>query len=170
MPDLAPALARARAIVDGLVAAIPNAVVALAVFAVALLAVLFIGLLVALSVALPTFQPGDVVPVLGISSVAIGFAFRDILQNFLAGILLLLTQPFRVGDQIAADAYEGTVEDIQTRATFIRTYDGRRVVIPNAVFTDTVVVNTAFEHRRLEFDVGIGYAAPANRPGFDCTE
>ena len=86
--------------------------------------------------------------VLGIGSVAIGFAFRDILQNFLAGILLLVTQPFRIGDQIVASNYEGTVEDIQTRATFIRTYDGRHVVVPNAdLFTDTVVVNTAFEHR-----------------------
>ncbi len=119
--------------------------------------VIFIGLLVALSVALPSFQPGDVVQVLGISSVAIGFAFRDILQNFLAGILLLVTQPFRVGDQIVAKGHEGTVEEIQTRATLIRTYDGRRVVIPNAdLFTDTVVVNTAFAHRRLEYDVGIG--------------
>ncbi len=120
--------------------------------------VIFVGLLVSLSVALPTFRPGDVIQVLGISSVAIGFAFRDILQNFLAGILLLVTQPFRIGDQIVAGAFEGTVEDIQTRATFIRTYDGRRVVIPNAdLFTDTVVVNTAFPHRRLEYDVGIGY-------------
>jgi len=120
--------------------------------------VILVGLLVALSVALPSFQPGDVVQVLGIGSVAIGFAFRDILQNFLAGILLLITQPFRIGDQIVAKGYEGTVEEIQTRATFIRTYDGRRVVIPNAdLFTDTVVVNTAFAHRRLEYDVGIGY-------------
>lgn len=127
-------------------------------------AVLFVGLLVALSVALPTFRPGDVVQVLGISSVAIGFAFRDILQNFLAGILLLVTQPFRIGDQIVAGAFEGTVEDIQTRATFIRTYDGRRVVIPNAdLFTDTVVVNTAFPHRRLEYDVGIGYGDDIER-------
>ncbi len=120
--------------------------------------VILIGLLVALSVALPSFKPGDVVQVLGIGSVAIGFAFRDILQNFLAGILLLITQPFRIGDQIVAKGYEGTVEEIQTRATYIRTYDGRRVVIPNAdLFTDTVVVNTAFAHRRLEYDIGIGY-------------
>ena len=126
--------------------------------------VIFVGLLVALSVALPTFRPGDVVQVLGIGSVAIGFAFRDILQNFLAGILLLVTQPFRIGDQIVAGTHEGTVEDIQTRATFIRTYDGRRVVIPNAdLFTDTVVVNTAFEHRRLEYDVGIGYGDDVER-------
>jgi small conductance mechanosensitive channel len=126
--------------------------------------VILIGLLVSLSVALPTFKPGDVVQVLGIGSVAIGFAFRDILQNFLAGILLLVTQPFRIGDQIVTSSHEGTVDDIQTRATFIRTYDGRRVVVPNAaLFTGTVVVNTAFERRRLEYDVGIGYSDDVDR-------
>jgi small-conductance mechanosensitive channel len=120
--------------------------------------VIVVGLLVAAAVALPTFRPGDVIQVLGIGSVAIGFAFRDILQNFLAGILLLLTRPFRIGDQIVAGQLEGTVEDIQTRATFLKTYDGRRVVIPNAeLFTNKVVVNTAFDKRRIEYDVGVGY-------------
>jgi small-conductance mechanosensitive channel len=72
--------------------------------------------------------------------------------------LILLTQPFRIGDQIVTGKFEGTVEDIQTRATLIRTYDGRRVVIPNAtLFTDSVVVNTAFDNRRTDFTVGIGY-------------
>jgi hypothetical protein len=56
-------------------------------------------------------------------SVAIGFGFQNILQNFLAGILLLWTEPFRIGDQIRIDPHEGTVEEIQTRATLIRTYD-----------------------------------------------
>ena len=62
--------------------------------------IIFIGLLIALVIAIPSFKPGQLVQLLGISSVAIGFAFRDILQNFLAGILLLLREPFRVGDQI----------------------------------------------------------------------
>lgn len=121
-------------------------------------AILFLGLLTALVIAVPGFTPGQLVSVLGLSSVAIGFAFRDIMQNFLAGILLLLAEPFRIGDQIISGSYEGTVEEIQTRATFIRTYDGRRVVIPNAtLFTDPVTVNTANDIRRLEVDVGIGY-------------
>ena len=120
--------------------------------------VILLGLLVALLIILPTFTPGDLIQLLGIGSVAIGFAFRDILQNFLAGILILLTEPFRIDDQIVFGPYEGTVEDIHTRATTIRTYDGRRVVIPNAeLFTNPVTVNTAFEKRRLEYDVGIGY-------------
>ena len=121
-------------------------------------ALLLLGVLVALVIALPSFKPAQLIQLLGISSVAIGFAFRDILQNFLAGILILLTEPFRIGDQIVVGGFEGTVENIETRATLLRTYDGRRVVIPNAtLFTDSVTVNTAFEKRRLEYDVGIGY-------------
>lgn len=119
---------------------------------------MLLGLLVALVIALPNFTPGRLVELLGLTSVAIGFAFRDILQNFLAGILILMTEPFRIGDQIIFKEFEGTVEDIQTRATFITTYDGRRVVIPNSeLFTNSVLVNTAFPKRRLQYDVGIGF-------------
>lgn len=124
----------------------------------------FVGLLVALVVILPSFRPVDLIRLLGISSVAIGFAFRDILQNFLAGILLLLTEPFRLGDQIVYDDYEGTVTNIETRATTIRTYDGRRVVIPNAdLFTNVVTVNTAFEQRRWQCDIGVAYSDDIER-------
>lgn len=120
--------------------------------------IILVGLFVALSIVIPTFQAGDLVQLLGISGVAIGFAFRDILQNFLAGILILLTEPFQINDQIIFKEFEGTVENIETRATTIRTYDGRRIVIPNAeLFTNSVLVNTAFENRRLEYDIGIGY-------------
>ncbi len=120
--------------------------------------VTFLGVLIAVTIIFPSFKPGDLIALLGISGVAIGFAFKDIFENFLAGILILLTEPFRVGDQIIVGAFEGTVEDIQTRATYLKTYDGRRVVIPNAaLFTDKVLVNTAFEARRTEVDLGVGY-------------
>lgn len=120
--------------------------------------VILVGLFVALSIVVPSFKAGDLIQLLGISGVAIGFAFRDILQNFLAGILILLTEPFQINDQIVFQDFEGTVENIQTRATKIRTYDGRQIVIPNSeLFTNSVTVNTAFESRRLEYDVGIGY-------------
>lgn len=119
---------------------------------------ILIGLFIALSIIIPSLKAGDLVQLLGISGVAIGFAFRDILQNFLAGILILLTEPFQIDDQIIFKDFEGTVEHIETRATTIRTYDGRRIVIPNAeLFTNSVLVNTAFDNRRLEYDVGIGY-------------
>ena len=87
--------------------------------------------LIAVTAAFPSFTPADLVGALGIGGVAIGFAFKDIFQNYLAGLLILVTRPFVVGDQIRFKDYEGTVEDIQTRATFIKTYDGRRVIIPN---------------------------------------
>jgi small-conductance mechanosensitive channel len=123
-----------------------------------------IGLFVALSIVIPTFRAGDLIQLLGISGVAIGFAFRDILQNFLAGILILLTEPFQINDQIVFKGFEGTGENIETRATTIRTYDGRRIVIPNSeLFTNSVTVNTAFENRRLQYDVGIGYGDDIDR-------
>jgi small conductance mechanosensitive channel len=122
-----------------------------------------LGLFIALSIVIPSLKAGDLIQLLGISGVAIGFAFRDILQNFLAGILILLTEPFQIDDQIVFKDFEGTVEQIQTRATMIRTYDGRRIVIPNSeLFTNSIIVNTAFAHRRLEYDVGIGYGDDIN--------
>jgi small conductance mechanosensitive channel len=90
--------------------------------------------------------------------VVTGFAFKDILQNWLAGLPILLGRPFSIGDQIVVDGFEGTVERIDTRSTDIRTYDGRWVLIPNSeVYTGAVVVNTAFDKRRSENDVGVGY-------------
>jgi small conductance mechanosensitive channel len=120
--------------------------------------VIVAGLLVTMTVIFPSFKPGDLIQLLGIGSVAIGFAFHDIFQNFLAGILLLLTAPFKIGDQIMVEGFEGTVEDIQTRATTIKTYDGRRIVLPNTtLFTNSVTVNTAFGKRRMEYEVGIDF-------------
>jgi small conductance mechanosensitive channel len=120
--------------------------------------IILLGLFIALSIVIPSFKAGQLIQLLGIGGVAIGFAFRDILQNFLAGILILLTEPFRIGDQIVVKNFEGTVEAIETRATTMKTYDGRRIVIPNSeLFTESVTVNTAFDYRRLEYDVGIGY-------------
>ena len=120
--------------------------------------IILIGAFIALAIVVPSFKPGDLVQLLGVSGVAVGFAFRDILQNFLAGILILITEPFTLEDQIIFKDFEGTVEHIQTRATTIRTYDGRRIVIPNAeLFTNSVTVNTAFDKRRLQYDIGIGY-------------
>ncbi|MBD2604232.1 mechanosensitive ion channel family protein [Scytonema hofmannii FACHB-248] len=125
---------------------------------------ILVGLFVALSIVIPTFKAGDLIQLLGISGVAIGFAFRDILQNFLAGILILLTEPFQIDDQIVFKNFEGTVENIETRATTIKTYDGRRIVIPNSeLFTNSITVNTAFDNRRLEYDVGIGYGDDIDR-------
>lgn len=121
-------------------------------------AIIFFGFLIAMVIAIPGFTPAQLMSALGIGSVAIGFAFKDIFQNMLSGILILLGEPFQIGDDIIVNNMEGTVEDIQIRATFLRSPDGRRIVIPNAtVYTSPVTVNTAYHRRRCEFIVGIGY-------------
>jgi len=118
---------------------------------------LLLGVLISVTVAFPSFTPANLISALGITGIAIGFAFKDIFENFLAGILILITEPFRIDDQIVFGAFEGTIERIEARATMLRTYDGRLVVIPNAdLFKGSVIVNTAFPIRRLEYDVGIG--------------
>ena len=119
--------------------------------------ILFIGILVAMVVAIPGFTTAKMIGGLGIGSVAIGFAFKDMFQNMLSGLFILIAEPFRIGDQIVMGSYEGVVEDIQVRATNIRTYDGRRIIIPNAdIYTTPVIVNTAFKRRRCQVDFGIG--------------
>jgi small conductance mechanosensitive channel len=118
-----------------------------------------LGCLVVATIIFPSVKPSDALATLGIGSVAIGFAFKDILQNWFAGLLILLRQPFVRGDQISVAGFEGTVEHIEARATAIKTYDGKRVVIPNStIYTLPVTVGTAFKQVRSVYDVGIGYA------------
>lgn len=121
-------------------------------------ATIILGLFVAAVVIFPTFKPGDLIAGLGITSVAIGFAFKDVLQNFFAGILILWRRPFVVGDEIKIREFEGTVEDITTRSTRVKTYDGERAVLPNGdVYTNAVLVRSAYQSRRVRLTVGIGY-------------
>ncbi|WP_456830405.1 mechanosensitive ion channel family protein [Deinococcus sp. UYEF24] len=118
----------------------------------------FLGVLVGLTIIFPSLTAASLLSVLGVGGVAIGFAFQNIFQNLLAGLLLLVTRPFKIGDQIVIGGDEGTIEDIQVRASVIRTYDNRQVVIPNSeLFTNRVTVNTAYAKRRLSIPVGIGY-------------
>jgi small-conductance mechanosensitive channel len=121
-------------------------------------ALVILGVFVAATVVFPSLSPGNLVAGLGITSVAIGFAFKDILQNFFAGILILWRRPFRVGDQIRTNDYEGTVEEINIRSTRLKTYEGERAVLPNGdVYMNAILVRTAYEKRRVRFTVGVGY-------------
>ncbi len=116
------------------------------------------GILFACVLLFPSLRLGDIVGLLGLSSVAIGFAFQDIFKNFLAGILLLLNDSFRLGDQVIVNGFEGTIEEISIRSTQIKTYQGERVVIPNAiVFTSPVRVLTAMPYRRTDLTLGVDY-------------
>ena len=120
-----------------------------------------VGILLAATLAFPGLSLGDVVAALGLGSVAIGFAFQDIFKNFLAGVLILLNEPFRLGDQIIVGDYEGTVDRIDIRTTQIHTYQGEKVLLPNStVFTEAVQVRTAFDSRRSDLAVGLDYNTP----------
>lgn len=128
---------------------------------VATVAVWITGILFACILLFPGLGLGDIIALLGLGSVAVGFAFQDIFKNFLAGILLLLNQPFRVSDQIIVNDYEGTVEAIDIRSTKIRNYQGELVVIPNSVvFTNTIEVLTENPCRRTDLTVGLDYNTP----------
>jgi small conductance mechanosensitive channel len=97
---------------------------------------------------------------LGLTSVAIGFSLRDVLSNYISGVILLATRPFRIGDQVVIDSYEGTVTQIQLRATTVKTYDGRLVYIPNQeVFQSSITNNTASPVRLSSVTVGIDHSA-----------
>ena len=125
---------------------------------VASLLLTFVGLLAAATVIFPTVKPVDVLGSLGIFSIAVGFAFRDILENLLAGILLLFRAPFLTGDEVDIDGTRGMVQEVNLRETVLRTYDGRRVLIPNAtVYKNAIVVQTAYPAIRTEAVAGVAY-------------
>ncbi|MGD1938735.1 MAG: mechanosensitive ion channel family protein [Cyanophyceae cyanobacterium] len=116
------------------------------------------GILAAAILAFPSLDLASIIALLGFSSVAIGFAFQDIFKNFLAGILLLIQEPFQLGDQIVVSDYEGTVEDIALRSTQLKTYQGETVVLSNSlVFTSPVQVLTARSARRTDLAIGVDY-------------
>ncbi len=118
-----------------------------------------IALLVASALVFPSVNPGDIFAALGFISVAVGLAFKDILQNILAGLLLVIRRPYLRGDQIIVKGYEGTVEQVDSRATLLKTYDGRRVLVPNSdLYTTPVIVNTAFALHRNELQVRVQLA------------
>jgi small-conductance mechanosensitive channel len=104
------------------------------------------------------FDAETVITGLGLTSLALGFALKDILSNFVSGLLILLLRPFELGDQIVVGETEGAVERIELRATHIRTYDGRAVVVPNAeVFTSRIINNTEAPLRRGSVSLFLAY-------------
>lgn len=101
---------------------------------------------------------------LGIAGFTIGFALKNIAENFMSGILLLLQQPFNIGEAIQVAGYSGTVTDIHLRATIIRTWEGLHVTIPNAeVYTNAITNFTKPAQRRIGLDVGVGYETNLQR-------
>lgn len=121
-----------------------------------------IGLVVAVHAV--GIEPASVIAGLGITSLALGFALKDILSNLVSGMLMLALRPFEIGDQIVVGDTEGAVERIRLRATHIRTYDGRLVQVPNAeLFTSRVTNNTASPQRRTAVELPLAYTTDVVR-------
>lgn len=127
-------------------------------------AIVVFGLAVALPIAFPAVSVATMLAGLGILGIAAGFAFQDILSNLLAGVLLILRQPFVGGDQIEVDRLRGTVEEITIRDTRLRTYGGRLVFIPNIdVYSNAIEVQTDREVVRSDIACGVAYGSDLAR-------
>lgn len=122
------------------------------------IAIWIVGLLIATVVAFPGMTPSKALTVLGLGSVAIGFAFKDIFENFFAGILILWRYPFDRGDFITCSDLTGEVREITIRNTLIRKLDGELAVVPNAtLFKNNVDVLTSQPQRRVRIICGVAY-------------
>ncbi|MEP6756160.1 MAG: mechanosensitive ion channel family protein [Chthonomonadales bacterium] len=100
----------------------------------------------------------------GLIGFGVGFAVKDILGNFLSGVLILLTRPFFAGDSIKVKEFEGTIESIEMRATVLRTIDGKKVSIPNSdIYTNPVTNYTAFPAKRMSALILLSHATDIDR-------
>jgi small-conductance mechanosensitive channel len=98
----------------------------------------------------------------GLIGIVLGFAFRDIAENFLASLLLSIRNPFRRGDLIEVEGRTGIVQNLNTRSTVLLTLEGTHIQIPNAIIYKSTIVNYSSNgSRRAEFVVGIGYDSSA---------
>ncbi|KPL67134.1 mechanosensitive ion channel protein MscS [Erythrobacter sp. SG61-1L] len=116
------------------------------------------GLLIAAAVVMPGLTPASLVAGLGVGALAIGFAFQDIFENFLAGVLILLRDKMQIGDVIEAEGILGKVEKITLRETHIRQLSGELTILPNSmIFKNPVKIVTDIALRRNELVVGVSY-------------
>lgn len=124
------------------------------------IAIWFAGLILAASIVFPGFGFAQIVATAGLASIAIGFAFKDIFENFFAGILILWNYPFETGDfiEVEGQGIVGKVEDIWIRVTLIREVDGQLLIVPNStIYTNPVHVMTSQPLRRVELICGVAY-------------
>ncbi|MGP1347242.1 MAG: mechanosensitive ion channel family protein [Phycisphaerales bacterium] len=120
--------------------------------------VMLAGLLLTLELLNATAMVGGVLGAAGVAGIAIGFAFRDLIENYVASILLSLRQPFRPRDHVIIDGHEGLVTTMNSRTTVLTTFDGNVVRIPNATVFKSPLINYSTDpRRRFSFEVGVGY-------------
>lgn len=122
------------------------------------LGIWILGLLIAMIVVFPGLTVGSLIAGLGIGAVAIGFAFQDIFENFLAGVLIMIREKMRIGDVIECEGMVGKVEHITLRETHIRKLSGEVTVVPNSIlFKNPVEILTDKEQRRHQVVIGVSY-------------
>ena len=127
------------------------------------IAVWTLGLLLAALIMFPGLTPAKALGGLGLLSVAVGFAFKEIFENFFAGILLLWKYPFEKGDFIECESIMGKVEKISVRMTTIRKTNGELVVTPNSfLFKNPIRVLTDLDLRRITIMTGVAYDEDAD--------
>ena len=120
--------------------------------------VIVVFILLALDIAGLSGMAGALFATAGASAIVLGFAFKDIVENFLAGIILAFNRPFMVNDTLEIGGIFGRVKAMQFRYTHIKTFDGKDVYIPNADILKKPVINyTADGYIRTDFIVGIAY-------------
>jgi len=118
------------------------------------------GLLAALKVLDLTQIVLSILGLAGIVGLAVGFAFRDIAENFIASVLLGMRRPFQVGDYVQVAGHAGLVQTLNTRATVLVTLDGKHVRIPNStIFKEILVNSTASASTRSTYQLVIPYEA-----------
>ncbi|TIX51875.1 mechanosensitive ion channel family protein [Alteraurantiacibacter aquimixticola] len=116
------------------------------------------GLLIAAAVAIPGFTPAGLIAGLGIGALAIGFAFQDIFENFLAGVLIMLRNKMNIGDVIEVEGVLGKVEHITLRETHVRHLSNELTIMPNSmIFKNQVKILTDQDVRRDQIVVGVAY-------------
>ncbi len=118
--------------------------------------VLIVGFLLAAGIAFPNLSFDSLIATLGLTSIAVGFAFKDVFENFIAGLMILLSRPFSIGDTLRSQGITGKVEHIGVRSISLRQADGELVLIPAVkLVSDVVAVVTNQRARRFELIIGI---------------
>ena len=128
------------------------------------LSLTILGIFTALSVIVPSFSFGNIVAGFGLTSVIIGFATKDIINNLLSGVLILWTRPFQMGDYLFVGNHQGKVEYIGVRATSLRKDDGELILIPNGeMYSSSLTIRGAGALRRMSLKFSIGYEDDVSR-------
>jgi small conductance mechanosensitive channel len=122
------------------------------------LGVWIVGVMIAMTVAIPSLSPAGLFAGLGVGALAIGFAFQDIFENFLAGVLIMLREKMHLGDTVECQGISGKVEKITLRETHVRQFSGELTIVPNSqLFKNPVKILTDQTLRRNDLVVGVSY-------------